>query len=549
MKKVISGILAVLMIIALASCSTQGSPSSQEPSAAPSQTSPAEKETLGNIAFPLSDETVELTVWTEQLSNNLITDFETNKMTKWYEDLTNVHVNWMAIPSAEKETKLNLSLASGSYPDIYGGDFYANQITLYGGKVFRALNDLLEGGYMPNTKAWFDEEPYILEGLTASDGNLYGYPNVSIAYHMRAPNKMFVKQDWIDQLGIEVPTTTEEFKNMLISFRDKDMDGDGDVANEIPLLGSTSSWCGDPLIFLMNSFQLTSNDYLLAENDKVYFTANMDTWRTGLVYMSDLYKEGLLAEETYVQDNTQYIALVGEGVVGAAAGAWQGVFCDDIEVPYTDYPVVLPLKGPDGLQQTPTNSVDGTVSLAFKGVITTSCKNPEIAAQWLDFWVSDEGTFVNTFGYENENFEYSDELAINNGKPSVTFYETANQPENSMWVNKTAPIHTKTDIYYLATATEGSSNMLLYNGGQAYIPYEVYTGKPLTTWLNDADAEAERSELATIINEYVAQATAEFVIGTRNINSDPDWVAYSDELKNLGLDRYIELTQMLWFGK
>lgn len=550
MKKTVSIILAAIIIFVVASC-TRGNEAvlPKETATEETGTTPAPKKVYGNIEFPLSDKKIELTVWTEQLSDKRITDFETNMQTKWYEELTNVHINWIAVPTAEKETKLNLSLASGDYPDIYGGDFSTSQATLYGGKVFRALNDLLDGGYMPNTKSWFEREPYILEALTAPDGKLYGFPNVSIAYHMRAQNKLFVKKAWLDKLGIDAPTTTEEFRNMLIAFRDNDMDGDGDKGNEIPLLGSISSWCGDPLIFLMNAFQFTPGDYLIAKDNKIIFTANLDTWREGLAYINDLYKEGLYAEETFVQDGQQYMALVGEGIVGVAAGAWQGVFCDNIAVPFTDYVPLLPLKGPAGLQQTPTNSIDGTNSVGFKGVITVACKYPEIAAQWLDFWVSDEGTFISTFGFENESFEYSQKPAINSKVPSVITYDNEKVTENCMWSNKTVPVQTKSDIYYLAAAEEGSQNMLLYEAGKMYIPYEVYTGRPLTIWSSDTDLEAQRSELGIVIGNHVRQATAEFILGTRNINSDADWEAYCKELENLELKRYIEITEAIWFGK
>lgn len=551
MKRTVSIILTVLMILTLAACGAKDSEtlSSQSSVSTAQESAPTQKELYGNIAFPLSDEKIELTVWTELLSDKKITDFNTNMQTEWYEKKTNVHINWIAVPSAERDTKRNLSLASGDYPDIYGGDFSIGQATLYGGTVFRPLNELLDGGYMPNTKAWLEKEPYILKALTAPDGKLYGFPNVSIGYHMRAQNKMFVKQAWLDKLGVKIPTTTDEFTNMLVAFRDNDMDGDGKKGNEIPLLGSTSSWRGDPLYFLMNSFQLSNDDFLITKDNIVSFTANQDAWRSGLIYINNLYKEGLLAEETFVQDDKQYSALVGEGIVGVATGAWQGVFCDNIAVPYTDYVPLLPLKGPTGLQQSPTSSVEGTCSVGFKGVITTSCKYPEIAAQWMDFWVSDEGTFVSTFGFENENFEYNQKPAINGIVPSVTTYPVEKLTENSMWTNKTVPNQTKKDIYYLATAEEGSQNMLLYNAGQMYIPYEVYTGRPLTTWSSDADMEAKRSELDTIIGTYVRQATAEFILGTRNINSDSDWDAYCKELKNLELDRYVEITQVLWFGK
>ena len=329
---------------------------------------PAMADVYGNIEFPLTEETIELTVWTEQVAT--VENFDTNYMTQWYEEMTNVHINWITVPTAERKTKLNLSLASGDYPDIYGGDFGTSEMSLYGGSVFIPLNDLLDAGYMPNTQQWFEEVPELKEALTAPDGNLYGFPRASCTYHMRATNKMFVNQAWMEQYmeatGNGVPETTEAFQEMLIYFRDNDMNGNGDATDEAPLMGSNSAWCGNPLTYLMSAFIHPGNgNHMLATDGVVTYQATQDGWREGLKYMNELYEEGLLAAETYIQDGTQYMALVASGVVGVAPGAWQGVFTDNTTVLYSDYEVLLPLEGPEGLRMTVTDAVNGFSSMAF----------------------------------------------------------------------------------------------------------------------------------------------------------------------------------------
>ena len=512
----------------------------------------ATAEVLGNISFPLSEEPVELTVWTEQLPT--VEDFNTNYTTQWYEKLTNVHINWIAVPTAERKTKLNISLAGNSYPDIYGGDFYSTDISLYGGSVFIPLNDLMEKGYMPNTVQWFEAMPQLKEALTAPDGNLYAFPRVSMTYHMRAMNKMYVKKAWLEQYtqatGKAAPETTADFKEMLVYFRDHDMNGNGDATDEAPLMGCNSAWCGNPLSFLMSAFVHPGNgNHMLATDGVVTYQAAQDGWRQGLRYMRELYQEKLLAPETYIQDATQYMALVASGIVGVATGAWQGVFTDNTVVPYSDYAVLLPIAGPDGLRLTTSDAIDGVSSMAFKGAITVSCKHPEIAAQWLDFFVSKEGTTIIQKGFEGRQYEIVDEPAISGAEKSMKVFKLENTVQNETWGNKTVPERVTPEIYYGVPAVAGSQDVALYEGGKAYIPFEAWTGFPLTSWASDADMQAEISELTSLLNEYVAQSVAEFVTGGRDINDDAQWNSYVDELRAMGMDRLVELTQQVNFGK
>ncbi len=550
MKKILATLLAAGMLLSMASCSPSAASSgaSSQTGAASGTESKTDKTVRGNITFPLSDTKEELSVWTEQLSN-VVSDFDTNQMTKWYEDLTNVHIKWTAVPTADKQTQLNLSLSSDAHPDIYGGDFGTTEVQLYGGKVFLALNDLMDKGYLPNTKEWMDSTE-ALQQLYAPDGNLYGFPCVQLEYHMRSQNKLFINSEWLKKLNMEKPTTTEEFKQMLIAFRDNDMNGNGDTTDEVPLSGSQNSWAADPIPFLMSAFILPGSSYTVADKDgKVTFTANQNAWRDGLKYINDLYNEKLFDDSIFVQDGTQLTALVAEKVVGVVAGAWQGVFADGENVKFTDYDYLLPLQGPTGLRQTGTNAVGEMNSIAYKDVITTSCKNPELAAQWLDYWLSDEGTKILIYGFENVNFTFSNEKAINGITPSYNRFPENNDNINTKWGNKSVPEHYTFDNYYASTAEPGSSSVLLYEAGKAYMQYEVNNGFPLVSWVTDADKLAEYNELRKAITDYVKQAASEFVIGSRNVNDDAAWKAYCDELNTLGVDRYIQLTEEVKFGK
>src|SRR5699024_2406165 len=131
--------------------------------------------------FPIVEEETTLKVMIR--GNSLVEDFETNEFTKWYEEKTNVHVEFEVVPESNVEERLNLALSSGDYPDvILEMGVTPTQQMIYGKQgVFLALNDLIEE-YGEETKKMFETLPEIEEAITAPDGNIYALPHVNECY-------------------------------------------------------------------------------------------------------------------------------------------------------------------------------------------------------------------------------------------------------------------------------------------------------------------------------------------------------------------------------
>ena len=72
-------------------------------------------------------------------------------------------------------------------------------------------------------------------------------------------NKLYVNHDWLEkycqETGKEAPVTTQEFEDMLIYWRDNDMNGNGDPSDEIPMAGTLATDGGDFTVYLLNAFQ------------------------------------------------------------------------------------------------------------------------------------------------------------------------------------------------------------------------------------------------------------------------------------------------------
>ena len=137
------------------------------------------------------------------------------------------------------------------------GTLTAQQVYTHGRNgTFLPLNDLIDER-MPEYKQRLAEEPEVVDRLTMPDGNIYSTVDLEAnCFHCQYSVKMWLYKPWMDQLGLEWPDTTEDFYNVLKAFKTQDPNGNG-KADEVPLIGATTSWRTDPFGFLMNSFIYT----------------------------------------------------------------------------------------------------------------------------------------------------------------------------------------------------------------------------------------------------------------------------------------------------
>src|SRR5215213_7626529 len=161
-------------------------------------------------------------------------DLATNAFSLSLEKMFNVKFNWTTTTydNTDASEKRNLALASGDYPDVFMlvpwvDQFSQVDLLKYGSQgVILPLNDLIDQ-YAPNVKAALEKFPDFKAFATAPDGTIWGIPQFIQCYHCSYANKMWVNSKWLKALNIPTPVTTEDFKNMLIAFKEKDANGNG----------------------------------------------------------------------------------------------------------------------------------------------------------------------------------------------------------------------------------------------------------------------------------------------------------------------------------
>jgi len=495
--------------------------------------------------FPIVEEPVEMTILVR--GDARVEDFATNAFTKWYEEKTNVKIYWEVAPEGSIEETLNLRLASGDFPDvIMNMGVTRAQEMIYGEQgVFLALNDLIDsqGYYM---KDMFEANPEYKETITAPDGNIYSVPEVNECYHCSLAVKMWMYQPWLDKLGIDTPQTTDEFYQALKAFKEQDPNGNGQP-DEIPLAGAENSWNSQVWLFLMNSFVNTPPDRLYLDNGKVTASFMQPGWKEGLQYLNKLYSEGLLAAESFTQDEQQFRQLgenPGTPILGAAPAGHQGIFSQigGDSGRWLEYQTIPPLEGPSGLRQ--------SVSFPYqvgtgKFVITSAAKYPEVAFRWADGLFNEEHTRRMNTGVPGEDWEEAEEgvLGIDGSPAKVNVLTAYGNVQNNQWF-QAGPSWMSNEYRFSEAATNPEENLevILYNqSNENYEPYRADIETVIPPLFFTEEQSTELADLQKTISDYVDEMLARFITGDANI--DAEWDSYLQVLNDMNIERYLQIYQ------
>jgi putative aldouronate transport system substrate-binding protein len=502
--------------------------------------------------YPIVTEPFEMRLMVPQQLGNT-PDWKTNAASMLMEEVTGVKVIYDVAPDINQAR--TLAIASGDLPDaIMVGATPSSEIMKYGPKgIFIALNGLIDE-HSKYIKEAFTADPLLKKVATTPDGNIYGIPQVNDDLHGVYGQKIWINQGWLDVLGLDLPTTTEEFRNVLLAFKNNDPNGNG-KADEIPWSGATNAWLGQIPGALVNAFipvnENTKGLYL--DKGKVKSAYVNPKYREALSFAAKLYKEGLIDPAAFTQTGDQLRQLgenPGVEILGATGGGWWQVFTINggESGRYKNYTIVPPLYGPDGFRSSGYFKYKVNKD-AF--VITKAMEYPEIALKWADYVYSSEGAYNTQYGPEGLGWFKPEPGSIGiNGKPAKFIRNRSQEVDNANWgfmgpryqpaSERLAELKATPEEYYdapkLMTRLAGVEVMSKYVGVQ---PKDEDIMPPVYL-TEEQNSEISISESA--ITTYVKESTVRFVVGELNING-ADWDKYLAELEKAGLPRMIELYQ------
>lgn len=447
------------------------------------------------------------------------------------EEKAGIEIDWDIYLNSDWGDKKAVLMAGGDLPDAFlGSNALSDAEIAQFSDMFIPLESLIEEN-MPNLVAAMEEDPQLRAISTAPDGHIYSLPT-KLPLRPVAGNQMFINQQWLDNLGLEMPDTIEDFERVLKAFKELDANGNGDPNDEIPF----SSDGADVLSFLL-PFGMTKgvNDgrgMLALRNDEAVYLPTSDNYRDGIAWMHKAYKDGLVDPELFTQDASMSLAKRQNkdiSLVGVSAG-WTP---DAVFGPNKDeYVALTPLQGPDGKRYVHT---DAAVYSRRELSITTEAENPEKLLQWADqFYTEDASiqTFYGSFG-----------LAVNKEEDGT--YTVLTPPEGESadtfaWVNSFRDFGPK----YIS---EGFNDKVALNeesgdGLKLKLDAEInqYATEQYPSVVYTTEELDRLSTLNVDIESYVTSMQAKWIVDG---GVEEEWDTYISTLEKMGYDEFMEIQQ------
>lgn len=406
------------------------------------------------------------------------------------------------------------------------------------------MDDLIDQ-YCPNYKAVLERFPN-LDGMSTAlaDGKKYSWGTVNESPVRDYPDNLYINKTWLDNLNLEVPTTMEEYYEVLKAFKEQDANGNGDPNDEIPYTflainhingyGSFFGAYGRAEAF--NGPGNTLNHFVV-EDGKVIYEPITEEWKNAVKELRKFVQDGLWDQEGFTQDGDMYSGKMtsATAIVGSAYTWSSGSFADNSD----QYIPLAPLKATATSDAPKVHKRQNHVSFLGTGFsITNKCKNPEILAQWVDLFYNEAMTILAYRGPdrvknidENGVFTYDETPGADGAS-----FDTITQHEapfdgcpkcmtNDMFLNK---------IVVETMTNDKADTIAMY-----YIDAPASVTLPSMQYTEEEDQFL--SDYGAAVQQYVEGCLAEWMLGRKDI--DADWDAYLKQLDTLKIQEFINIMQ------
>lgn len=454
---------------------------------------------------------------------------------KVIEQKTNVKIKWNTVPGPQITQVMKTRMSSGqAMEDIV--DVGYNDISDYiKAKIIIPLNELIEIN-APNLVKFYKEYPIAkVWNSSPEDGKQYAISESTRDLAKDSAYGIVVRKDWLDKLSLKKPENVDDFLMMLKKFLEADPNGNG-KQDETGFISNSE----DTASFVIGSaFGLHGiyNNFIWAENEKVYLEYTTEKYKQFLQYMNRLYKEKLLDSEYFTQNNDILKKRVAGNVAGTFAYPYLAAAVTyDADAKSADANAVLdglkPLKSQYGgqiIEMPPTEWK--------RWVVTKYAKNPDIVVSFLDYiFAGKEGYLLRNYGIEGETYNMMD------GDP--VFKDIITKASDQYQTKLKYGIQVDSLPILYAGKTQGEFKNLdqtlvkAFKDTSGYYVSSYFVGKVMKTreWTEKLTKQAD-------LNTYVSESRVKFITGELSFS---EWDKYLSNMNKLGLVDMLSVYQQIY---
>ena len=526
MKKLITGILIIVMVLSITACQTTSVDTKGSTESKPTSSPEGQKEPV---------EVPELTYWVELNANmaQVVTEMGETEYAKELQERTGVKIKYQHPAAGQSTEAFNILIASADYPDIIEytwTNYPGGPVAAIDNNVIIELNDTFKN-HSPNLFALLEQYPNVGNIIRTDAGQYYCYPFLRGTSTENNPllfsEGFVIRKDWLDKVGLDVPETAEEWYTALVAFRDE-------LNVEIPF---TVRGKDDHLTRVLAPGFDSWHEFVV--EDGVVKNPVID--ETRLAYLTEAkkwYDEGILDSEFLAVDKkTQASKILNEqaGATWAPGGSGIGTWLPalretDPNVDFVSAPPMYPEKGRVS-KYSKINQLYGSGA-----AISTACTNIEAAARLLDYAYGEEGHMLNNFGIEGVTYEmvdgypkYTDEIM--NNPDGLNIMQAMSKYIRGHISGPLVQDYRELEQYYELPQLQEALQLWT----------KTDTGKYLMPPVSPTSEESE--ELAQIMNNvniYRREMESKFITGVEPLSKFDEYV---EQMKAFELERAVEIMQ------
>lgn len=585
-KRILAALLSALMLLSLATACNNNTGGTSSTSGG------GDTQQTGKVDLSQKRD-ISITTQTDVF----LTDWENNDMTNQIEKDLNCNITFNLLPAGDDgKAKMQLMINGGDeLSDIIAYGLDGALTYQYGsGGTFIALNDYFDNkDIMPyfNAIESEDDKTKMLSDVTSADGNIYAFPKYEPETWNLTPYRLYMNMKWLENLDLEVPTTSEELKEVLTAFATQDPNGNGQN-DEIPVLANyvdAGNYGCNVILAMINMFLPTGGSmsgFSLSEDGKTVIAPQItEEWKEALKYLNSLKEAGaLLPNGSFISGtDTQgfksalnyqgigteeapegkSINIVGFFSAGSNSGNFSGSGTDE-NVNYLEYQMIPIPKGPEGVAYSPYGGYTTT-----RGVyISADAEDPDFCTYLIDWFYEPKHSLWARYGLEEVDwttdekfcadwYEQHTKLIEGEGYEQTIddYYSVVRlradkiwgEPSTAYWKNHTVR-YTSLEFFNHAVDYFDPENFVYYNGNYGRlsgISKEYYSDAhpeyvlPVLEYTNEEQAAITETQVA--FPDEVMNWTMMFITGEKNV--DADWQAYVDALNGIGLENYVKTAQ------
>jgi putative aldouronate transport system substrate-binding protein len=265
---------------------------------------------IGDVMSDFTEEKWEDSVWLRAYRDELGIDMKAAWYAKGKEAITQ---------------KVSVAIASGKIPDLLAVN--SEQLSAISRtNLYTDLTSVYETYATPLTKSILNEDDKRSLASATFDGKLIAIPGLNSA--IDGASFMWIRQDWLDKLGLKVPETASELEEVMRAFEDRDPDGNGKADTTGLVLSKDFLNQGlAEAIGLFNAFDAYPKIWVKDKGGNLAYGSVQPEVKDALAFLSRLYKEGIIETDFAAMDTPAAAELAANGRGGVVFGAmWNGMY-------------------------------------------------------------------------------------------------------------------------------------------------------------------------------------------------------------------------------